>query len=323
MNWLPGDALLNTRVTAGALWPASPAESGRFASDPARPSVRMSPGQIIRRHTAEWSGTSAEVVHVTQRDKLTVQFKGSVHLLIAYMHGVRRDGETVIDGVHRSTLKDLGRKFTFVPADHEYRESYHAHVLPEIAFFYIDPASMAVEQQSGRAAAPLLPKLHFTDPILWETVSKLSAVIERSHSEERPYLAAIGAVLHHELRRVSTGVPAIDAPARGGLAPWQRRVALDYIEANVDQNIPMSKLSALARLSPHHFCRAFRQSVGMPPGRYHGHRRIERAKTLLGSSTLSVTEIGLSLGYSETSSFTAAFHRTTGVTPTVYRRRLS
>jgi AraC family transcriptional regulator len=61
----------------------------------------------------------------------------------------------------------------------------------------------------------------------------------------------------------------------------------------------------------------------MPPGRYHGHRRIERAKTLLGSSTLSVTEIGLSLGYSETSSFTAAFHRTTGVTPTVYRRRLS
>jgi AraC family transcriptional regulator len=52
-------------------------------------------------------------------------------------------------------------------------------------------------------------------------------------------------------------------------------------------------------------------------------RRIERAKLLLARAEGSVTEIGLSLGYSETSSFTAAFRRATGLTPTGYRRSLS
>jgi len=98
---------------------------------------------------------------------------------------------------------------------------------------------------------------------------------------------------------------------------------LDYIEENVDEQIPLETLAKMARLSPHHFCRAFRQSLGQPPGRYHGQRRVERAKTLLGQQTLSITEIGLSLGYSETSSFTAAFRRATGVTPTTFRRRMS
>jgi AraC family transcriptional regulator len=82
-------------------------------------------------------------------------------------------------------------------------------------------------------------------------------------------------------------------------------------------------LAALVRLSPHHFCRAFKQSLGLPPGRCHAHRRIERAKQLLGKPQCSVMEIGLSLGYSETSSFTAAFRRTTGLTPTTFRRSLA
>ena len=60
----------------------------------------------------------------------------------------------------------------------------------------------------------------------------------------------------------------------------------------------------------------------MPPHRYHTSRRIDRAKALLANATQSVTEIGLSLGFSETSSFTATFRKTTGTTPTAYRRSL-
>jgi len=61
----------------------------------------------------------------------------------------------------------------------------------------------------------------------------------------------------------------------------------------------------------------------LPPHRYHNRRRIEHAKTLLAQSAPSVTDIGLTVGYSETSSFTAAFHKTTGITPTAYRRTLT
>ena len=76
----------------------------------------------------------------------------------------------------------------------------------------------------------------------------------------------------------------------------------------------------LVRLSPYYFCRAFKQSFGLPPHRYHNRRRIELAKTLLAKLTPSVTEIGLAVGFSETSSFTAAFRKATGLTPTGYRR---
>ena len=75
-------------------------------------------------------------------------------------------------------------------------------------------------------------------------------------------------------------------------------------------------------LSSYYFCRAFKQSFGIPPHRYHISRRIERAKTLLAEPAHSVTEIALELGFSETSSFSAAFRHVTGITPTEYRRTL-
>jgi AraC family transcriptional regulator len=57
----------------------------------------------------------------------------------------------------------------------------------------------------------------------------------------------------------------------------------------------------------------------MPPHRYHSSRRIERAKALLADPSVSVTEIGLRLGFSETGSFSAAFRKATGLTPTGFR----
>jgi len=58
----------------------------------------------------------------------------------------------------------------------------------------------------------------------------------------------------------------------------------------------------------------------MPPHRFHTHRRIERAKGLLAKRAMSVTEIGMALGFSGTSAFTMSFRKVTGMTPTDYRR---
>ena len=65
-----------------------------------------------------------------------------------------------------------------------------------------------------------------------------------------------------------------------------------------------------------------RASFGLPPHRYHTSRRIEHAKTLLAKLALSVTDIGMTVGFSETSSFTAAFRKATGFTPSAYHRSL-
>jgi len=84
-----------------------------------------------------------------------------------------------------------------------------------------------------------------------------------------------------------------------------------------------AKLKAdVAKLSPYHFVRAFKQSFGLPPHRYMSSLRIEQAKSLLANPAVSVTQIGVNLGFSETSSFTSAFRKHTGLTPTAYRRSL-
>ena len=95
---------------------------------------------------------------------------------------------------------------------------------------------------------------------------------------------------------------------------------VEYIEGRLGEQICLLKLAGLARLSLHHFCRAFKQSFGIPAHQYQVQRRMEVAKLLLAERTTSVTEIALSLGYAQTSSFSSAFRKTTGWTPTVYRR---
>ena len=85
----------------------------------------------------------------------------------------------------------------------------------------------------------------------------------------------------------------------------------------------MHELAAIAQLSPYHFARAFKQSFGTPPHRYHMSRRMDRAKAMLEVPTRTVTEVGLMLGFAETSSFTTSFRRSVGVTPSDYRRSVA
>jgi AraC family transcriptional regulator len=110
---------------------------------------------------------------------------------------------------------------------------------------------------------------------------------------------------------------------RGGLAAWQQRVVTTYIEEHLAEPIALATLAELAGLSPYHFCRTFKQSFGLPPRRFHTSRRIDCAKALLAKRALSVTEIGMTVGFSETSSFSFAFRKATGLTPSAYHRSLS
>jgi AraC family transcriptional regulator len=110
--------------------------------------------------------------------------------------------------------------------------------------------------------------------------------------------------------------------ARGGLAAWHQRIAASYVEEHLAETIPLAALARLVHLSPYHFCRAFKQSFGVPPHRYQSNLRVERAKAMLTNPARSVTEIGRALGFSETSSFSTAFRHMTGTAPTEYRRAL-
>jgi len=283
--------------------------------------VGIFPSDAVTRRTLAWDGMAIEVVQAIRHDKVDFCFRAPLHLLVAYEEGVRENGETLIEGLPHSTLRDVKHKLAFVPAGHEYREWQEPRTRGRIVYFYFDPTKMPIDPRAG-ADTPLAPRLFFEDKALWETAVKLGNLIE-SGSEDRHYCEALGVVLAHELVRRSAGMRRVEPPARGGLAAWQQRTVCRYIEEHIAEQIPLATLARSVRLSAYHFCRAFKRSFGVPPHRYHNARRIEHAKTLLAQPARSVTEIALKVGFSETSSFTAAFRKATGTTPTAYRRSLA
>jgi AraC family transcriptional regulator len=249
-------------------------------------------------------------------------FRARCHLLIAAELAERYEGETFVEGLPRSTLRDFTRKLTFVPAGHDFRGSQRPRALTRTTYIYIDPRGPLADPALRFGEVEFKPRLFFYDRDLWEMALKLKSLVENPTSIYGRYAEALGILLTHELVRIN-GDATLNAPVnRGGLACWQQKRVSAYIEEHVADDIQLATLAELARLSPYHFSRSFKRSFGMPPRRYHANRRIERAKQLLANDQLPVTAIALDIGFSDTSTFTAAFHRLTGQTPTRYRRSL-
>jgi AraC family transcriptional regulator len=282
--------------------------------------VSIGPVDAVRRRAAIWPGMAAELVQATSRDKIEYRFRAPVHLLAVFEDGSRDAGESFVEGLPRSTLRTLTRKITFVPAGHEYYEWHRLRTPSRLIYFYLDPAKLGVFSQIGLSDISLTPRLFFENAALWDSALKLKRPIEQPAPENQLYIEALGLVLMHELVRLERGAPANqDAFVRGGLATYQQRLVGSYIEEHLPEQISIATLAGLAHLSAFHFCRAFKKSFGVPPHRYHTRRRIERAKEMLAKRTLSVTEIGFEVGFSETSSFCAAFRKATGLTPRGYQ----
>ncbi|MBZ0316539.1 MAG: AraC family transcriptional regulator [Anaerolineae bacterium] len=98
------------------------------------------------------------------------------------------------------------------------------------------------------------------------------------------------------------------------------RMARAYLDSNYTSAITIQYVSREAALSPYHFIRLFGRVYKQTPYQYLIQRRIDRAKELLRSSDLSITEICLEVGFESLGSFSTLFRKTTGLSPSEYRK---
>ena len=282
--------------------------------------VELSPPDIARRRLVDWGVIQADTVRVTRRETFECGFQARRHLLIAYERAERNDGETLIEGLPKSTLREFNCKLSVVPAGHRFYGWQTPRALTRVTYFYIDLQDSLFGLESGITCPTISPRLFFFDQAVWDTALKLKAEVGNSNPWSRQYAEALSVVLMHELIRLERSPSAAVKPLRGGLPVWQQRRVADFIEEHLANEISLAALAELVELSLFHFARAFTQSFGVPPHRYHMARRLDRARVLLQKQALSVTEIGIQIGFRETSSFTRAFRRVTGLTPTEFRR---
>lgn len=95
--------------------------------------------------------------------------------------------------------------------------------------------------------------------------------------------------------------------------------AVDYLHANAEKDVSLEELAGVAAMSPFHFARSFRRAYGMPPHRFLVSMRVEKAKTLLATTSLPVSEVAARVGYADTARFRELFRRDTGMTPKLFR----
>jgi AraC family transcriptional regulator len=285
------------------------------------PIVTISPTDIACRRLARWGALQADAVKVTRRETFEYCFNARRHLLIAYERAERTDGETLIEGLPKSTLREFNRKLSLVPAGHWFHGWQAPRVLTRLTYFYIDLEYPLFDPDSKTARSAIRPRLFFFDQAIWDTALKLKAEVGNADPSSRQYAEALSIVLIHELFRLERAKDATARPVRGGLPAWQQKRLAEFIEEHLAEDISLAALAELADLSLCHFARAFTQSFGVPPHRYHWARRMDRARSLLRTPALSVTQIGSRIGFYETSSFTRAFRKFTGLTPTEYRRQ--
>jgi AraC-like DNA-binding protein len=101
----------------------------------------------------------------------------------------------------------------------------------------------------------------------------------------------------------------------------QLRRAKDVMDRDWAEPLDLDAIAAHAGYSRYHFVRAFKAVYGQTPGQYLSRRRTERAEELLRTANLSVTEVCTLVGFSSLGTFSAAFKKRTGLSPSEYRAR--
>ena len=140
--------------------------------------------------------------------------------------------------------------------------------------------------------------------------------LELDQDAAKASLAKASSILQSEIDRRS----GANDSGTGGLAGWQIAQVRAFIDKNLHRTIHTKDLSVVARRSAAHFARSFKHSFGESPHAYVMRRRLEKACHLMMTSSESLSQIALSVGFSDQSHLCKRFKQALGQSPSNWRR---
>ena len=112
----------------------------------------------------------------------------------------------------------------------------------------------------------------------------------------------------------------VDAEAFSKENEFEKRV-IDYINDHYHEQISSTSVANALYINNSYFCRLFKRSFGCCFSDFLLGHRVNRAKLLLNSTRMQVSEVALRTGFGSFSYFSKVFKRDVGQSPTEYRRR--
>ena len=140
----------------------------------------------------------------------------------------------------------------------------------------------------------------------------------RDDQTARTFITMAAALLPSDDDRSEAEV--VYKPASNGLAYWQFRRVVEYVDANIDVPLRIPELAAMVRLSASQFVRCFKVSAGLTPSAYILNQRIARSKQMLSETELVIAEIALACGFADQAHFSSRFRSVVGESPNRWRK---
>jgi AraC family transcriptional regulator len=170
------------------------------------------------------------------------------------------------------------------------------------------------------ARLELVEHFGFQDPLLAQICLALWRELEQPAPAGKVYAqTAAQMLIIHLLRHYTAGGDAVKEP-KVRLTDQQMRRVTDFVQAHLDQDLPLERLSEQTGFSPYHFARLFRQTTGTSPHQFVLRQRVERAQLLLNEREVPLAQIAAACGFTDQSHLTQVFKRHVGLTPRAYRR---
>lgn len=124
----------------------------------------------------------------------------------------------------------------------------------------------------------------------------------------------------HLLSTYAVAKPKIPS-LRGKLNAYQLRSVVDFVQSHLSESLSLLTLAEQAHVSPFHFARQFRATVGLPPHQFVLRQRVQRSLRLIKAGKLPLAQIAVESGFHDQPHFTRAFRRVLGTTPGEYSVR--
>jgi AraC family transcriptional regulator len=193
----------------------------------------------------------------------------------------------------------------------------------ELTAIFLDPLvfSDVAHGETVLSYPEIPPQFAISDPLIRSVGMTLDGEMQSNNPKPSFYAERLASILasHIVLTYSGHGNPEM----RGRGPHWAKlRRCIEYIQANIDQPLPLDELATIAGMSKFHFAKSFSQAMGIPPHQYLVQARMQKAKGLLSDETMSVEQIASRVGYSDIGQFSVQFLKLMGLSPARYRRHV-
>jgi AraC family transcriptional regulator len=153
------------------------------------------------------------------------------------------------------------------------------------------------------------------DPLLKQIARALSEDISSGRIAHKMYAESLlVACVVHLASSYGFHGRKIFAP-KGKLSSGQLKQVIDHVRASIHYTLTMAQLASCVHLSPFHFSRLFRQTVGVSPYQFVLQMKIELAQKLIRENSGSLSDVAYALNFTDQAHFSNAFKKITGVCP--------